>query len=60
MINRDHANVCSNNNVMPITEKMKDDMQPLSFDKIPYFDFSESIAHLTGLRVVTAWLLCRD
>ena len=60
MMNRDHANVCSINNVIPITEKMKDNMQSFSFDEIPYFDFSESIAHLTGLRVVTAWLLCHD
>ena len=52
MMDRHRANVGlgSNNNV--ISEKMKDDTQPLSFGEIPSFDLSVSIAPLTGLRVV--------
>ena len=54
MMDRHRANVglCSNNNVMPISEKMKDNTQPLSFGEIPSFDLSQSMAPLTGLRVV--------
>ena len=40
---------------MPITEEMKDGMQQLSFGEIPSFDFSESIAPLTWLGVVTSY-----
>ena len=49
------ANICSNNNVMPITEKMKDGMQLLSFREIPSFDFSELIASLSWLMVVAGY-----
>ena len=49
------ANVCSNNNVMPITEKMKDGMQLLSSGVIPSLDFSELIAPLTWLWLVTGY-----
>ena len=49
------ANVCSNNNVMPINEKMKDGMQLLSSGVLPSFDFSELITPLTWLRVVTGY-----
>ena len=48
MMDRHRANVCSNNNCMPLTEEMKDGMQPLSFGEIPSFDFSESLAPLTN------------
>ena len=47
MMDRHCANVCFNNNVMPITEKMKDGMQPLSLGDILSFGFSELIAPLT-------------
>ena len=55
MMDRHRVNVCSNDNVMPITEKMKDGMQSLSLGEIPSFDFSGSIATLTCLRVVTGY-----
>ena len=51
MMDQHHANVCFNNNVMPITEKMEDGMQSMSLGEIPSFDFSESLVPLTWLRV---------
>ena len=55
MMDRYCANVYSNNNGMPSIEEINDGMHPLSFGKIPLFDFSESIALLTWLRVVTGY-----
>ena len=43
MMDWHRTNVCSNNNVMLITEEIKEGMQPLSVGEIPSFVFSESI-----------------
>ena len=45
---------------MPITEKIKDGMQPLSLGDILSFGFSELIAPLTYLAQGGDWLQCRE